>query len=217
MIEWLENYLDDNDFTLLIVTHDRYFLNNVCNHVIEIEDSKLYTYKGNFEYYTAPKLKLETFMIARITNWEEQNLLGGEANVYFGNTFIGKIALDPMRANDTLDISFGKEKNIVVERNIIRDYAESKFLSNDIERTFAYKITLKNNKKTSAKIIMKELIPISKNEQIIVNILESSAGKLYPETGVIEWNLDLEAGKSIEKKLVYSVRHPKNRRVTGVK
>jgi ABC transport system ATP-binding/permease protein len=55
MIEWLENYLDDNDFTLLIVTHDRYFLNNVCNHVIEIEDSKLYTYKGNFEYYLEKK------------------------------------------------------------------------------------------------------------------------------------------------------------------
>jgi ATP-binding cassette subfamily F protein uup len=55
MIEWLENYLDDNDFTLLIVTHDRYFLNNVCNHVIEIEDSKLFTYKGNFEYYLEKK------------------------------------------------------------------------------------------------------------------------------------------------------------------
>ena len=55
MIEWLEHYLDDNDFTMLIVTHDRYFLNNVCNHVIEIEDSKLYTYKGNFEYYLEKK------------------------------------------------------------------------------------------------------------------------------------------------------------------
>jgi ATP-binding cassette subfamily F protein uup len=55
MIEWLENYLDDNDFTLLVVTHDRYFLNNVCNHVIEIENSQLYTYKGNFEYYLEKK------------------------------------------------------------------------------------------------------------------------------------------------------------------
>ncbi|HTA62086.1 MAG TPA: ABC-F family ATP-binding cassette domain-containing protein [Bacteroidia bacterium] len=55
MIEWLENYLFDNDFTLLVVTHDRYFLNNVCNHVIEIENSQLYTYKGNFEYYLEKK------------------------------------------------------------------------------------------------------------------------------------------------------------------
>ncbi|HKC67256.1 MAG TPA: ABC-F family ATP-binding cassette domain-containing protein, partial [Bacteroidia bacterium] len=55
MIEWLESYLDDQDFTLLIVTHDRYFLNNVCDHVIEIENSQLYTYKGNFEYYLEKK------------------------------------------------------------------------------------------------------------------------------------------------------------------
>ena len=55
MIEWLENYLDDQDYTLLIVTHDRYFLNNVCNHVIEIENGQLFTYKGNFEYYLEKK------------------------------------------------------------------------------------------------------------------------------------------------------------------
>lgn len=55
MIEWLEHYLDSQDFTLLIVTHDRYFLNNVCDHVLEIENNQLYTYKGNFEYYLEKK------------------------------------------------------------------------------------------------------------------------------------------------------------------
>lgn len=55
MIEWLEHYLVSNDYTMLIVTHDRYFLNNVCNHVIELENGKLYTYKGNFEYYLEKK------------------------------------------------------------------------------------------------------------------------------------------------------------------
>ncbi|MCX6156117.1 MAG: DUF4139 domain-containing protein [Candidatus Kapabacteria bacterium] len=180
-------------------------------------DLATFNIKGKFEYYTAPKLKLETYMIARITNWEEHSLLGGEANVYFGNTYIGKISLDPMKADDTLDVSFGKDKNIVVERNIIRDYAESKFLSNDIERTFAYKITLKNNKKTPIKIIIKENIPISKNEKIIVKLEEQSGGKFDQETGEIEWNLDLESGKSVDKKLIFSVRHPKDRKVTGVK
>ncbi|MBK9732263.1 MAG: ABC-F family ATP-binding cassette domain-containing protein [Chitinophagaceae bacterium] len=55
MIEWLEEFLKKNYDTLLIVTHDRDFLDNVCNEVIELDDSKLYFYTGNYEYYVERK------------------------------------------------------------------------------------------------------------------------------------------------------------------
>lgn len=51
MIEWLENYLSRQKITLLMVTHDRYFLDKVCNKIIEIEGGLLYSYDGNFDYY----------------------------------------------------------------------------------------------------------------------------------------------------------------------
>ena len=51
MIEWLETYLSRNTITLLIVTHDRYFLDRVCNGIIEIDNRQLYAYKGNYKYY----------------------------------------------------------------------------------------------------------------------------------------------------------------------
>ncbi len=59
MIEWLENYLVNRDLTLLLVTHDRYFLDNVCTEIIEIENTNLYTYKGNFQYYIEKKAERE--------------------------------------------------------------------------------------------------------------------------------------------------------------
>jgi len=55
MIEWLENYLMSNDLTLLLVTHDRYFLDTVCNTVIELENKQLYVYRGNFQYFLEKK------------------------------------------------------------------------------------------------------------------------------------------------------------------
>jgi ABC transport system ATP-binding/permease protein len=55
MIEWLEEYLSAQKITLLLVTHDRYFLDAVCNEIIEIDDEKLYTYKGNYDYYLEQK------------------------------------------------------------------------------------------------------------------------------------------------------------------
>ena len=51
MIEWLESYFSKEKITLLMVTHDRYFLERVCNEIIELDQGKLYSYKGNYSYY----------------------------------------------------------------------------------------------------------------------------------------------------------------------
>lgn len=51
MIEWLENYLSRSRVTLLMVTHDRYFLDRVCNQIVELDGGQLYTYRGNYAYY----------------------------------------------------------------------------------------------------------------------------------------------------------------------
>ena len=51
MIEWLESYLARSTMSILMVTHDRYFLDNICSSIIEMDDSRIYTYKGNYSYY----------------------------------------------------------------------------------------------------------------------------------------------------------------------
>lgn len=51
MVEWLEEYLSRNNISLLMVTHDRYFLDRVCNQILEIDDRQLFSYKGNYSYY----------------------------------------------------------------------------------------------------------------------------------------------------------------------
>lgn len=51
MVEWLEEYLNRSNISLLMVTHDRYFLDRVCNQIIEIDNKQLYAYKGNYAYY----------------------------------------------------------------------------------------------------------------------------------------------------------------------
>ena len=55
MIEWLEEYFRKENFTIFMVTHDRYFLERVCNEIVELEDGQLYTYKGNYSYYLDKK------------------------------------------------------------------------------------------------------------------------------------------------------------------
>ncbi|WP_295127456.1 ABC-F family ATP-binding cassette domain-containing protein [uncultured Chitinophaga sp.] len=59
MIEWLENYMDQEKVTLLLVTHDRYFLDSVCNEIMELDNQQLYIYKGNYENYLEKKAARE--------------------------------------------------------------------------------------------------------------------------------------------------------------
>jgi len=59
MIEWLEDYLSRQNLSLLVVTHDRYFLDNVCNDILELDNNKLYRYKGNYMYFLEKKAERE--------------------------------------------------------------------------------------------------------------------------------------------------------------
>lgn len=71
MTEWLENYLGRQRVTLLLVTHDRYFLDRVCNKIVEIDDAGLFVYEGNFDYYLArrsERIEARTSEMLKIKN-----------------------------------------------------------------------------------------------------------------------------------------------------
>ncbi|RLD60478.1 MAG: ABC transporter ATP-binding protein [Bacteroidetes bacterium] len=78
MIEWLEEYLKSSKTTLLMVTHDRYFLDRVCNDIIEIDDKQIYRYKGNYSYYLTKRE--ERIAIQNAQAEKAKNLLKKEAD-----------------------------------------------------------------------------------------------------------------------------------------
>ena len=66
MIEWLENYLSRTSMTLLMVTHDRYFLDNICSLILELDNQTLYSYRGNYQYYLEKRQERVDVMSAQI-------------------------------------------------------------------------------------------------------------------------------------------------------
>lgn len=71
MIEWLEAYLEKTKSTLLMVTHDRYFLDRVCNEIIEMEDNQIYRYQGNYSYFLekrAERIEMQQASVAKAKN-----------------------------------------------------------------------------------------------------------------------------------------------------
>ena len=176
-------------------------------------DMVQYNMPANYKYVSIPKIASEAYLIASIVDWEKYNLLEGEANLFFENTYIGKTILDLRYATDTLQLSLGQDKNISIKREKKSDYSSKKFIGSRKEEVRNWKISVKNNKGQRIFLEIIDQIPVSTLDEISVELLERSRGKLDPETGEIKWELVMEPAESEELNLKYSIKYPKNRRL----
>lgn len=177
-------------------------------------DMEVYTLSTTYDYYCVPKIDKDAFLIANILDWEKYNLLAGEANIFFENTFVGKSILDIRHVSDTLKLSLGRDKNIVVKREKIKDYTTRQFIGGKKEETKAWQISVKNNKKQAVNMLVYDQVPVSTNEEIEVTTETTSGGDLNKETGEVKWKYKLESLGKKEMTLKYKVKYPKERSLT---
>ncbi len=172
---------------------------------------KEYELPAVYKYYSVPKMDKDAFLIAEIADWEQLNLIPGPANIIFDGTYVGKSFIDPNSTQDTLNISLGRDRKIVVKREKVMDYCSSKLIGTNKLHTVTYEIKVKNTRKESIQLLLKDQHPISSNKEIEVNLLESSDAAVNQETGVLTWKLDIPAGETRKVKVSYSVKFPKDK------
>ncbi|WP_319503663.1 mucoidy inhibitor MuiA family protein [uncultured Draconibacterium sp.] len=177
-------------------------------------DMVVYQVPAFFQYYTVPKIEKEAYLIANITDWEKYNLLEGEANIFFEGTFVGKSLLDVRFASDTLQLSLGKDKNVTVNREKEKDFETRQFIGSKKEESKSWRTTIKNNKSQEINMVVLDQAPVSKLEEIEVNIQNISGGKLNKESGEVKWEFTLKPMEKKEFDLKYSVKYPKSRNLT---
>lgn len=164
-----------------------------------------------YEYYCVPKIDQDAFLTAYLVNWEQYNLLEGEANIFYENTFVGKTILDVRSMQDTLKISLGRDKNVQVRREKVKDFTRKQLLGSKKEVTRAWQISVKNNKKQPIRLNLYDQVPVSINSEIEVLVDELSGGIFNAENGEVKWTIQLEPFGKKEWQLRYTVRYPRNR------
>ena len=172
---------------------------------------KEYEVPAAYKFYAVPKLDKDVFLLAEIADWEKLNLLPGEANIIFEGTYIGKSFIDPSSTQDTLNLTMGRDKRVIVKREKLVDFSSVKFLGANKKQVFTYEITVKNNKKDSIDILVKDQYPISQNKEVEVELLENSGAVDNEEIGVLTWKLKLAPGEVKKLKVSYSVKYPKDK------
>lgn len=178
--------------------------------VVELEAHSL---PAKYEYYVVPKLDPDAFLVARVADWQDYALLPGEANLFMEGTFLGKTFINPGMTTDTLELSLGRDQNIVVKRERIRDQSRRNFLGNRTTETVGWEISARNNKRVPITLTIQDQVPLSTQEDIEVTAEEISGAAYDKERGFVTWRLDLRPGETQQKTLRYAVRYPRNKRI----
>ncbi len=170
-----------------------------------------------YVYHAVPKLDKSAFLVAKIDNWSQYNLLTGEANLFFEGAYIGKSYINPNVTAKKLLLSFGRDESIVVERKAIKEYTSSKFLGTNRKEQFGYEISVKNKKSIPVSIELLDQIPVSTDKKITIELEEKGSAIYTEDIGKLLWKLDLQAGQTKKERFVYTVKYPKSKNVTGIK
>jgi len=176
-----------------------------------VVDMKAYEVPASYEYYCVPKIDEDAFLLGYVTDWEQYKLMEGEANIFFEDTYIGKSILDVRFISDTLEVSLGRDKSVIVNREKIKDLTSWKFIGTKKEDTRAWRISVRNNKSQPIKMVLLDQVPVPTLEEIELDVEELSKGKRNKVTGEIKWELQLDPNESTEIDLRYSLKYPKNR------
>jgi uncharacterized protein (TIGR02231 family) len=181
--------------------------------VVDIQKHEL---KAEYTYAVAPKLDKDAFLMAKATGWEDLNLLPGAANIFFEGTFVAKSYIDPNNIKDTLAISLGRDKRIVVKREKMKDFTSRKFIGSNQRESYAYEISIRNTKTEPIKILVEDQMPVSQNSQIEVTQTDPGGAKIDNNTGKMTWELSLQPNETKKLTFKFDVKYPKDKVISGL-
>lgn len=168
---------------------------------------------ADYNYYAVPKLSQDAYLNASLTGITDLNLMSGEANIFFEGAFLGKTLIDVQQASDTLTVSLGVDKNLLVKRVQQKDQNNRSLIGSNMRatRSFAYQIS--SRKAVPVMLHIEDQIPVSTSNEVTVEQSELSGAALDANSGMLTWKLPLQPNEKKELKVVYHVKYPKNKPV----
>ncbi|CAG5083966.1 DUF4139 domain-containing protein [Parvicella tangerina] len=182
-------------------------------YLVEIQETEL---PVEYAYMAIPKQDQDAFLLGRVTGWGKYNLLPGDANVYFEGTFVGTSYLYTNSTNDTLDISLGRDKGIVIKRNKVDELCKNQKIGGNHKTSRGYEIEVRNNKSKEIDIKIQDQIPLSSYKEIEVSLEEQGGAEYNEQTGELTWLLKVAPGETKTLKFAFEVKYPKDYNISNL-
>ncbi len=161
-----------------------------------------------YEFQLVPRLSKDGYLVALLSDWDELNLVSGEVQIFYQGTFQGKSFLDTDVLTDTMEISLGRDKGIVVSRISDKENLKWFNLGKTSKEQVAWTIEVFNSKPQEVRVVVKDQFPFSDHSQIKIELQEAPGAKVIQNKGILIWSEKLQPGEKVKYKYTYTLEYP---------
>ena len=178
----------------------------------KVYDVLMLTYHidANYRCISFPRQSTDAYLLADLTNFSQYPILKGSAYVYLDNAYQGECEIAPDFAADTLSITIGRDKDIAINRQAVKEFTSKKFIGSTIKVTKCYEITIKNNKRAAVNVEVVDQYPLPKYSDIKVELTDNGGAQVDAEKGKLTWMLKLDPQEKKVLRFSYEVKYPKS-------
>ncbi|PIE50975.1 MAG: hypothetical protein CSA38_00445 [Flavobacteriales bacterium] len=183
------------------------------NHLIDIKNQNI---KAKFEHYTAPSLSKQAYLVAKIKDFAQYDFISAPAKIIFDGMYIGETRLNTNQTDEALKITMGNDPRVNINKVYVKKNKSGQFLSNNKDLVKSYDLVISNKKKEKIEIEIQDRYPISENEKIEIDLVESSGAKVDKQKHILTWNKKLKPNEKITLRVTYKVKAPKDYKIYGL-
>jgi hypothetical protein len=155
----------------------------------------------DYTYYIIPKVEQDAFLTASVPDWSSLNLISGKASIFLNGKYTGESQIDSEYTGDTLKISLGRDRNIVVERLEDKTINQRQFLGSNIKEQVGWEIKLRNNHSSEVDVVVLDQVPITRYKTISISNVVATGAKYIEKTGSLTWR------KTIPPESVHTINY----------
>ncbi|HGM5489720.1 TPA: mucoidy inhibitor MuiA family protein [Serratia fonticola] len=183
-------------------------------HSVTIKDVEV---QGDYRYVVVPKIEPDAFLQVQLKDWEKLNLLPGKSSIFFEGSFVGQGYINITEAKETLDLSLGRDKKIIVNRENEKQLtSKAELFGNSVSQQYSFATSVKNTRKEPIKLVVMDQLPLSRDSAITIDGLKYDGASYDKDTGNVQWAVDLPANQTQKFTLSYTVKYPKDKRVANL-
>ncbi len=179
-------------------------------HLVAMKKHKI---PATYRHFAVPKLDKDAFLQAEVSQWEHLDVLPGQANIFYDGTYVGQGYLDLRSVKDTVLISLGRDKKVLVKRELDKKHRSAKNVGTNVKETLAYTISVRNTRKQKIRLIVLDQLPISTEKEITVEDVSTGKGEQDAVTGILKWTLDPQPNETASMSFGYTIKYPRTRTI----
>lgn len=175
-------------------------------------DVSMLTYHidAGYRFTCLPRSSKDVFLMADLKDFSQYPLLKGNAYIYLDNAYQGECEIAPDFAADTFSITIGRDKDIAVNRQAVKEYTTKKIIGSTVKVVKCFEITVKNNKNEAVAVELTDQYPLPKYSDIKVELTDKGGAEVDSEKGKLTWKLNLAPQEKKTLRFSYEVKYPKS-------